>query len=195
MIVVWTPEAEQDRADFWDYIAADNPGAAIRMDELFSDAAARLATHPKMGGTGKISGTRELIPHESYSLVSDRNGGHSNVTLWSRLQGGAKFPTGGKSIHGQARERLRFRKASRFGAKPRPTVIVRMREDVIPVRAPRNWRSLRVFTFALKRFPQLLFFARSVSCLFNQFPSILLLLRMPVSALRMLFMLCALGVQ
>ena len=28
MIVIWTPEAEQDRADIWDYIAADNPGAA-----------------------------------------------------------------------------------------------------------------------------------------------------------------------
>ncbi|QOJ09280.1 type II toxin-antitoxin system RelE/ParE family toxin [Nitrosomonas sp. H1_AOB3] len=28
MIVVWTPEAEQDWADIWDYIAADNPGAA-----------------------------------------------------------------------------------------------------------------------------------------------------------------------
>ena len=69
MIVLWTPEAEQDRADIWDYIAADNPSAAVRMDELFSDAAARLATHPKMGGTGKISGTRELIPHESYRLV------------------------------------------------------------------------------------------------------------------------------
>lgn len=27
MIVVWTPEAEQDRADIWDYIAADNPRA------------------------------------------------------------------------------------------------------------------------------------------------------------------------
>ena len=43
MIVVWTPEAEQDRADIWDYIAADNPGASVRMDELFSAAAARLA--------------------------------------------------------------------------------------------------------------------------------------------------------
>ena len=57
MIVVWTPEAEQDRADIWDYIAVDKPSAAVRMDELFIDAAARLATHPKMGGTGKISGT------------------------------------------------------------------------------------------------------------------------------------------
>ena len=69
MIVVWTQEAEQDRADIWGYIAADNPAGAIRMDALFSEAAARLATHPKLGKTGKIPGTRELIPHESYRLV------------------------------------------------------------------------------------------------------------------------------
>ena len=53
----------------WDYIAVDNPRAAARMDELFSDAAARLAEHPKLGKQGRISGTRELIPHESYCLV------------------------------------------------------------------------------------------------------------------------------
>lgn len=69
MSVIWTPEAEQDRADVWDYIAADNPQAAARMDELFSDAADRLAKHPNLGKPGKISGTRELIPHESYRLV------------------------------------------------------------------------------------------------------------------------------
>jgi len=44
--VVWTPEAQQDRADVWDYIAADNPRAAARMDEIFTDAAARLTQHP-----------------------------------------------------------------------------------------------------------------------------------------------------
>jgi plasmid stabilization system protein ParE len=56
--VVWTPEALQDRADVWDYIVADNP-QAVRMDELFSDAAARLADHPELGRQGKIQGTRE----------------------------------------------------------------------------------------------------------------------------------------
>lgn len=49
---------------------------------------------------------------------------------YGRLQGGVKLPTGGKFIIGRARERLRFRKVSRSGAKPGPTVIVRMREDV-----------------------------------------------------------------
>jgi len=67
--VIWTPEAQQDRAEVWDYIATDNPRAAARMDELFGDAAFRLADHPMLGRQGKIPGTRELLPHESYRLV------------------------------------------------------------------------------------------------------------------------------
>lgn len=39
------------------------------MDELFSDAADRLATSPRIGAIGRVAGTRELIPHESYRLV------------------------------------------------------------------------------------------------------------------------------
>jgi len=39
------------------------------MDELFSQAADRLAEHPLLGRMGQIPGTRELIPHESYRLV------------------------------------------------------------------------------------------------------------------------------
>lgn len=69
MIVIWTPEAEQDRTDIWDYIASDNPSAAARMDALFGETAARLAIHPGMGKAGTVPGTRELIPHESYRLV------------------------------------------------------------------------------------------------------------------------------
>lgn len=69
MKVRWTPEAEADRAEVVDNIAADNPIAAIRMDELFSDAAAKLVRYPYLGRTGEIPGTRELIPHERYRLV------------------------------------------------------------------------------------------------------------------------------
>ena len=69
MIVVWTPEAEKDRGDIWDYIAADNPRAASNMDQLFSEAAGTLGTHPKLGRAGRIAGTREMILHESYRLV------------------------------------------------------------------------------------------------------------------------------
>ena len=69
MKVVWTPEAQQDRADVWDYIAADNPQAAARLDALFSDAAARLADYPMLGRAGVVPGNYELIPHENYRLV------------------------------------------------------------------------------------------------------------------------------
>jgi len=76
--VVWTPEAQQDRADVWDYIAADNPCAAARIDEIFSDAAARLIQHPMVGKPGKNPGTRKLIPHESYRLGYQIDG----ETVW-----------------------------------------------------------------------------------------------------------------
>ncbi|BEP51466.1 type II toxin-antitoxin system RelE/ParE family toxin [Variovorax paradoxus] len=69
MRVLWTLSAEQDRADIVDFIAQDNPLAAIRMDEAFSAAVSRLAEHPLLGRAGQIPGTRELIPHESYRLV------------------------------------------------------------------------------------------------------------------------------
>ena len=74
MKVRWTPEAEQDRADIVDHIAIDNPRAAVRMDELFGAAAARLADFPHMGRPGKIAGTREWIPHENYRLVYQIDG-------------------------------------------------------------------------------------------------------------------------
>ncbi|AGU49889.1 putative plasmid stabilization system protein [Variovorax paradoxus B4] len=69
MRVLWTLSAEQDRADIVDFIAQDNPLAAIRMDETFSAAVGRLAEHPLLGRAGQIPGARELIPHESYRLV------------------------------------------------------------------------------------------------------------------------------
>ncbi|HFK9589046.1 TPA: type II toxin-antitoxin system RelE/ParE family toxin [Pseudomonas aeruginosa] len=58
--------------------AANLCNRAVRMDEIFSDAAARLIQHPMLGKPGKIPGTRELIPHESYRLVYQVDG----ETVW-----------------------------------------------------------------------------------------------------------------
>lgn len=69
MRVFWATAAEQDRADIIDYIGEDNPLAAIRLDELFSEAADLLAELPHLGKVGSVVGTRELIPHENYRLV------------------------------------------------------------------------------------------------------------------------------
>lgn len=69
MRVQWASEALQDRLEIWDYLFERNPGAAARMDTLFSKAAERLASHPELGKPGLIAGTRELFPHENYRLV------------------------------------------------------------------------------------------------------------------------------
>jgi addiction module RelE/StbE family toxin len=76
--IFWTPEATQDRSEIWNYIAAENPSAAVQIDELFSKAVARLAEHPAMGKAGRIMGTRELIVHERYALIYEIDGG----TVW-----------------------------------------------------------------------------------------------------------------
>jgi toxin ParE1/3/4 len=67
--ILWTPEAEQDRAAIWDYLQARDPHAALRMDRLFRDAVAALADFPLLGHEGEIAGTRELTPHRSYRIV------------------------------------------------------------------------------------------------------------------------------
>lgn len=78
MKIRWTPEAEDDRFAIWSYIAENNPEAAARVDMLFSAAAASLAEQPQLGRIGKISGTRELIPHENYRLVYEV----ADQTVW-----------------------------------------------------------------------------------------------------------------
>ncbi|QTD48571.1 type II toxin-antitoxin system RelE/ParE family toxin [Sulfidibacter corallicola] len=69
MKVIWTPQAQKDRADIWNHIVKDKPGAAIRLDELFGDAASSLSHSPTLGRVGGVPCTRELIPHQRYRLV------------------------------------------------------------------------------------------------------------------------------
>jgi addiction module RelE/StbE family toxin len=67
--IVWTSEAERDRAAIFDYLAVRDPPAAVRLDGLFSQAVAQLADFPMFGHVGKVAGTRELTPHRSYRII------------------------------------------------------------------------------------------------------------------------------
>lgn len=71
MELFWTPEAIQDRDEIYDYIEADNPAAALALDELMEKKAARLVDHPEMGRIGRAAGTRELVAHKNYVLIYD----------------------------------------------------------------------------------------------------------------------------
>jgi len=50
----WAPEAERDRTSIWDYLAARDPDAALRIDQLFSGAVAGLADFPLLGHEGEV---------------------------------------------------------------------------------------------------------------------------------------------
>ena len=67
----WTPEAIQDRDEIYDYIEADNPAAALALDELMEKKATWLVDHPEMGRIGRVAGTRELVAHKNYVLIYD----------------------------------------------------------------------------------------------------------------------------
>ncbi len=59
MRLVWTKPASLDRKDIREYIAQDNPAAALALDELISEKVSRLVDHPGLGRPGRVAGTRE----------------------------------------------------------------------------------------------------------------------------------------
>ena len=71
MELFWTLEATDDRNEIYDYIEADNPVAALALDELFSEKANSLVYHPDIGRPGRVIGTRELVTHQNYILIYD----------------------------------------------------------------------------------------------------------------------------
>lgn len=90
MNVRWTASARLDRLDIMDYIAAENPRAALRMDQLFSDAASSLAEFAMRGRPGLVPGTRELFPHEAYRLVYEVDG--DTVWILALLHASRQWP-------------------------------------------------------------------------------------------------------
>lgn len=71
MRLVWTKPASLDRKEIREYIAQDNPAAALALDELISEKASRLVDHPGLGRPGRVAGTRELVAHQNYILIYD----------------------------------------------------------------------------------------------------------------------------
>lgn len=61
MKLEWSEAAKADRRHIYDYIEANNPRAALAVDERIKEAAERLALFPMSGRSGRVEGTRELV--------------------------------------------------------------------------------------------------------------------------------------
>jgi toxin ParE1/3/4 len=59
--IEWLPAASTHRFEQLDYIAQDNPLAAISQDEHIEHQVNMLMQHPEMGRIGRKKGTRELV--------------------------------------------------------------------------------------------------------------------------------------
>ena len=66
---LWKPTAIADRKRITQYIAQDNPRAAIEMGDMLIQKAEKLDQHPTLGRVGRVKGTRELVVHPNYILI------------------------------------------------------------------------------------------------------------------------------
>jgi plasmid stabilization system protein ParE len=69
MTVVWSSAARRDLLDVLEYIAADDPDAALAVVARIEDAITLLDVHPNMGRPGRRAGTRELIVTDTPYIV------------------------------------------------------------------------------------------------------------------------------
>ncbi|WP_082887154.1 type II toxin-antitoxin system RelE/ParE family toxin [Bordetella ansorpii] len=92
MQLLWALPARDDRREIRDYIARDSVDAALALDALFSEQAVRLISHPHLGRTGRVAGTREFVVHRNYILVYDVVG--DIIRLLRILHAARQWPSG-----------------------------------------------------------------------------------------------------
>jgi toxin ParE1/3/4 len=59
--LLWGPYALEDRREIYAYIDANDPHAALRVDEAITATIETLIDFPHIGRTGRVIGTREII--------------------------------------------------------------------------------------------------------------------------------------
>ncbi len=69
MRLIWRPMALADRETIMDYIAQDNPVAAIELDDEFEAKADQARQRPTLYKPGRVRGTREIVVRPNYVMV------------------------------------------------------------------------------------------------------------------------------
>lgn len=61
MLLEWTPRAREERSAAIEFIAKDNPTAALNQLDKIEHHADMLLQHPEIGRPGRKQGTRDLV--------------------------------------------------------------------------------------------------------------------------------------
>lgn len=91
MIVRWLERAIVDLEDIADYIAMDNPEAALGILDRVESSAAAIPDNPLRGRSGRVAGTRELIIAGTPYLIVYRIG-LDTIDVLRVLHGAQQWP-------------------------------------------------------------------------------------------------------
>ena len=89
--IEWLPLASANRFEQLDYIAQDNPLAAIDQDERIERQIDMLLQQPQMGSPGRKKGTRELVISRTPFIVVYRAKG-ARIEIIRLLHGAQQWP-------------------------------------------------------------------------------------------------------
>ena len=90
-MLVWFTRAISDREAQIDYIAQDNPMAAVGQGDRIEEQVQILLEHPQMGRPGRKKGTRELVISRTPFIAVYRVNG-KRIELLRLLHGSQKWP-------------------------------------------------------------------------------------------------------
>ena len=91
MRVMWLQNAVRNLDHAANYIARDDPAAALRMAQRVRAAVDLLRDHPTLGKTGRVPGTRELVVPGTPYLVAYRVR-RDSVAILRVLHGAQRWP-------------------------------------------------------------------------------------------------------
>lgn len=91
MILTWLPKAIEDRDKQLEYIALNNPVAAIEQGDKIASHVNQLVQHPALGRNGRVKGTRELVLSGTQFIAVYQINGEAIVIL-RLLHGSQQWP-------------------------------------------------------------------------------------------------------
>jgi toxin ParE1/3/4 len=91
MQLVWMPRARRERHDAIEFIAQDNPQAALGQLDRIEQQTDMLRQHPKLGRPGRVKGTRELVISRTPFIVIYRLAA-TRIELLRVLHGAQQWP-------------------------------------------------------------------------------------------------------
>lgn len=91
MQVRWTPNAQSDLVQAFEFIAEESPNSALLVLDRIESGTKNLARHPEIGRVGRVEHTRELVIPNTPFIVTYRIV-DEYVDILAIIHGARKWP-------------------------------------------------------------------------------------------------------